>query len=56
MHGINMGRVIVGGIAAGVVYDIIETVANLFLFEEQGREMMERFDMAEPSGLQIGMP
>ena len=55
MHGINMGRVIVGGIAAGVVYNIIEIVANLYLFEEQGREMMERFGLAEPSGAQIGM-
>ena len=55
MKGINMGRVIVGGIAAGVVFDIFETVANLFLFAEQGQEMMERFDMAEPSGAQIGV-
>jgi len=55
MQGINMGRVIIGGIAAGVVYDIIETVANLYLFAEQGQEMMERLDMAEPSGAQIGM-
>ena len=29
MHGINMGRVIIAGIVAGVVYDIIEAVANL---------------------------
>ena len=55
MKGINLGRVIVGGIAAGVVYDIIETVANLFLFAEQGQEMMDRIGMAEPSGAQIGM-
>ncbi len=55
MKGINMGRVIVGGIAAGVVYDIIETVANLYLFAEQSQAFMERFDMPEPSGAQIGM-
>ena len=55
MQGINMGRVIIGGIAAGVVYDVIEVVANLYLFEEQAQEMMERFDMAEPSGAQIGI-
>ena len=55
MQGINMGRVIVGGIVAGVVYDIIEIVANLYLFAEQGQEMMDRLGMAEPSGAQLGM-
>ena len=55
MQGINMGRVIVGGIAAGVVYDIIEIGANSFLFAEQGQEIMERLGMAEPSGAQMGM-
>ena len=55
MQGINMGRVIIGGIAAGIVYDVIEIVADLYLFEEQAQEMMERFDMAEPSGAQIGI-
>ncbi len=29
MHGINMGRVIIAGIVVGVVYDIVEAVANL---------------------------
>ncbi len=55
MQGINMGRVMIGGIAAGVLYNVMEFVANVYLFAEQGQEVMERMGLTEPSGAQIGI-
>jgi hypothetical protein len=50
MGTINMGRVILGGLLAGLVFNLGETVFNLFLFGEQMEAAMQRLGLAMPGG------
>ncbi|MBI3983184.1 MAG: hypothetical protein HY337_09740 [Gemmatimonadetes bacterium] len=50
MGTINMGRVILGGLLAGLVFNLGETVFNLFLFGEQMEAAMQRLGLEMPGG------
>jgi hypothetical protein len=50
MGTINMGRVILGGLLAGLVFNLGETVFNLFLFGEQMEAAMQRLGLPMPGG------
>ena len=52
--GINTGRVIVGGLAAGVVINAGEVVANMFLFEEDVAAALDGLGLAQPDTSAIG--
>lgn len=49
MHGINLGKVLVGGIVAGIVIDIGEFIGNMVLFADTMEGMLERFGL-DPIG------
>lgn len=53
MGRIDIGRVLLGGIVAGVIITIGEMIANMWLFVEHNQAIMERLDVAEPGGAQI---
>lgn len=53
MGRIDIGRVLLGGIVAGVIIVIGDMIANLWLFVEQNEAIMERIDMVEPGAPQI---
>lgn len=53
MGRIDFGRVLLGGLVAGVVIVIGDMIANLWLFVEQNEAIMERIDMVEPGPPQI---
>lgn len=53
MGGINYGRVILGGLLAGLVINVGESISHLFLFAEQSAAIMEGLDLPEPGGRQI---
>lgn len=50
MGTINMGRVILGGLLAGLVFNLGETVFNLFLFGDQMEAAMQRLGLPMPGG------
>jgi hypothetical protein len=47
--GINTGKMIVAGIAAGLVIDVGEALANLVLFVDDFGAVMDGLGLAEPS-------
>lgn len=53
--GINTGKVILGGIVAGIVIDVGEGLANLVVFAEQMAAWVERFGLQEPAGGTIAL-
>ena len=56
MAGINIGKMVVGGIVAGLVINIGQTIIHVFLFADQSAALMESMNLAgEPTGGQIGM-
>ncbi len=56
MAGINIGKMVVGGIVAGLVINIGQTIIHVFLFADQSAALMESMGLAsEPTGGQIGM-
>ena len=55
MGKINTSRVIIAGIAAGVVVNVGEALSNLVIFANQLAPVMESMGVAEPGGAQIGM-
>ena len=48
--GINTGKMIIGGLVAGVVIDAGELVSTVFLFADEAGAAMETLGLAEPSG------
>lgn len=50
MNNINMGRVVLGGLLAGLVLNIGEFILNDFVLGAQMKEFMTRHNFAEPSG------
>ena len=55
MDGINLGKVIFGGVVAGLVINIGQTIVHMFLFAAQSAALTEAMGLAEPTGGQIGM-
>ena len=56
MAGINIGKMVVGGVVAGLVINVGETIIHLFLLADQSAALMESMRLAsEPTGGQIGM-
>ena len=56
MAGINIGKMVVGGIVAGLVINVGETIIHTFLLADQSAALMESMGVAgEPTGGQIGM-
>ncbi len=53
MGGINTGRVIAGGLLAGLVFNIGETILNLVVLEGPMEEITKAHNMQEPSGAGI---
>lgn len=54
MSAINTGRLILGGIAAGLVINIVETIVNLFLVAHVMEELLASLDL-EPIGTAAGI-
>ncbi len=55
MDGINLGKAVLGGVVAGLVINICQTIVHVFLFAEQSTALTEAMGLAEPAGGQIGM-
>ncbi len=53
MGKINVARVILGGLVAGLVINISETVLNLYVVAEESAAIMERMGLAQPGMEQI---
>jgi len=53
MGGINVGKLVVGGLVAGLVYNIGQSIVHLFLLAEQSAAMTESMGLPEPTGAQI---
>jgi hypothetical protein len=54
MNNINFGRVILGGLVAGLILNIGEFLLNEVLFVQQMEEMFRRMNMPRPGGAFIG--
>ena len=54
MAAINTGKVIVGGLLAGLVINVVETIMNMFVLMDAGRAMYDRLGIVEPGGAAIG--
>jgi len=55
MGGINIMKVLIGGIAAGVVINIGQFVVHMYLLAEASAAMMESMGAPEPTGMMIGI-
>ncbi len=54
MTGINMARVLIGGIVAGLVINIGEFVLNMFVIQKEMDEAVARMNLPPIGGQQIG--
>lgn len=50
MGGINAARVVMAGLVAGLVINVGEFIANMWVFRGAMQDMMDRFNLSEPSG------
>jgi hypothetical protein len=50
MNNINLGRVVLGGLLAGLVLNIGEFILNDFVLGAQMKDFMTRHNFAEPAG------
>jgi hypothetical protein len=55
MSGINTTRVLIGGLAAGVVLDVGESLLNTVVLGSQMTETMAKMNLAPPGGSAIGV-
>lgn len=55
MKGINVGRVILGGLVAGLVVNIGETILNTVVLGDSMQEVMTRFNLPPVGGSAIGI-
>ncbi len=56
MAGINIGKMVVGGVVAGLVINVGQTIIHVFLFADQSAAILESMGASgEPTGGQIGM-
>lgn len=54
MAAINTGRVIIGGLVAGLIINVVEFVMNMFVVAGDMKAVYEKMGMAEPGGAVIG--
>ncbi len=47
MSKINVGRVVLGGLVAGVVANALDFVINAYLMKEEGADMAQRLNLSE---------
>jgi hypothetical protein len=50
MAAINTGRVIVGGLVAGLIINAVETVMNMFVLADEMKAVYAKMGIAEPGG------
>ena len=55
MGAINYGKLIIGGIVAGVVFNVGQATIHLFLLADQSAAFTEALGLPEPSGQQIAV-
>jgi hypothetical protein len=55
MAAINTGRVIVGGLVAGLIINVVEFVMNMFVLAGDMKAVYENMGIAEPGGAAIGV-
>ncbi|MCH7824529.1 MAG: hypothetical protein IH849_06965 [Acidobacteria bacterium] len=55
MGGINMMKVLVGGVVAGLVINLGQTLVHAFLFAEASAALTESMGAPEPDGTTIGI-
>jgi hypothetical protein len=48
--GMNVGRVITGGIAAGILINVVESIMNVAVLGDAMRDMYARMGVPEPGG------
>jgi hypothetical protein len=53
--GINTGRVILGGLLAGLVFNIGETILNVFVLAAPMQEAMQAHNLAQPGAGAMGV-
>jgi xanthosine utilization system XapX-like protein len=54
MSAINTGRMIGGGLLAGLIINIVEMIMNMFVIADDWTVVYERMGMTEPAGAAIG--
>ena len=54
MTGINMGRVLIGGVVAGLVINVGEYVLNMFVLKAEMEAALSRMNLPVVGGSQIG--
>ena len=55
MTGINMGRVLIGGVVAGLVINVGEYVLNMFVLKTEMEAALARMNLPPVEGAQIGV-
>jgi hypothetical protein len=55
MTGINMGRVLIGGVVAGLVINVGEYVLNIFVFKKEMEVALSRMNLPPVEGAQIAV-
>jgi len=55
MTGINMGRVLIGGVVAGLVINVGEFVLNMFVLKTEMEAALARMNLPPVEGAQIGV-
>ena len=55
MASINTGRVVLGGLLAGLVINLGEFLASVLIFADAYAEMMEALGLAEPGGTAMAL-
>ncbi len=53
MGKINVGRVILGGLLAGLVINVVEYVLNVYVLAERGNAALEKLGLSPPGPQQI---
>jgi xanthosine utilization system XapX-like protein len=54
MAAINTGRWIGGGLLAGLIINIVETIMNMFVIADDWKAVYDNMGMTEPGGAAIG--
>lgn len=55
MGTVNLGRVILGGLLAGLIMNVSEAILNLYVVAEESAAIMERFGLEAVGGSQIAI-
>lgn len=55
MGGINLGRVVLGGLLAGLVFNLGETILNAVVLVESMEGIVQEHNLRSPTGADIGL-